>query len=150
MKDWLIVFDIDGTLLHFDIATHQPFIRPFVREFIEEFKGECEFALWTKGCEVYVNLVSGYFDVKWLFLWHSDDCLFNSKPLDVVKGKYPEFTECNTILVDDQMSNFSFNDGWKCILVPEYKGGSYDKTFYDLKAEVRNIINAKRTVVVWN
>lgn len=138
-KKWLIIFDIDNTLLHYDLITNKPTIRPFVFQFIKEFENECEFALWTKGDRLYADMMSKMFNVsKWLFVWSREDCSFDTKPLEKVTFRFPIYNQTNTIFIDDLSSNFELNDGWYCILVPPFIGDPFDRIFEHLILKIRN------------
>lgn len=137
-KKWLIIFDIDQTLLNYDLVRNVPVIRPFVREFMKEFESECEFALWTKGDAIYADMVKRLFNVNWLFIWSNQDCVFDTKPLEKVTFYHPNYNQTNTIFIDDLSSNFEMNDGWYCILVPPFTGDPYDRIFEHLMLKIRN------------
>jgi len=153
-KDWLIVLDIDNTLIYYEpdvMPFMTPVIRPFVNEFIQEYRDRCEFALWTKGCSVYLRemsyVLSKYYNLyDWLFLWSFENCESDTKPLSKISKVYPKFDQKNTIFMDDLEANFALNEGWKCILVPPFKGEENDVTFLELAKTFRNIVSLPRVL----
>lgn len=156
MKKWLIIFDIDNTIVYFDFSLKMPIIRPFVKKFIREFENECEFGIWTLGSKNYASMISKIFDVNWLFVWDRNFCVDGKKLLCKVTYKFPMFDQLNTIFIDDCESNFELNHGWNCILVSPYIGQEKDDVFDQLIVKVRSdlldskiIDNYFGTIVMW-
>lgn len=140
-KKWLIVLDIDNTILYYDTGLSLYFPRPFVQSFIDYFKDTCEFALWTRGSSDYVEMISKAFNVdKWLFLWCDTDCVLDTKPLQQVTHHFPSYNQVNTIFIDDCYTNFILNTDWYCINVPSYFNTMPDNVFEILTERIDKLI----------
>ncbi|XP_005094856.1 ubiquitin-like domain-containing CTD phosphatase 1 [Aplysia californica] len=122
----LLVLDIDYTLFDHRSTAEQAneLMRPFLHEFLTDAYKNYDIVIWSatgmKWIETKLKLlgVATHPDYKICFYLDSDAMIsvhtpkygvIEVKPLGVIWGKYPEWSEKNTIMLDDIRRNFIMN-----------------------------------------
>ncbi|KAL8579992.1 Ubiquitin-like domain-containing CTD phosphatase 1 [Nucella lapillus] len=122
----LLVLDIDYTLFDHRSTAETPneLMRPYLHEFLKSAYKNYDIAIWSatsmKWIEAKLKLlgVSAHSDYKICFQLDADAMIsvhtpkygvIEVKPLGVIWGKYPQWSEKNTIMFDDIRRNFIMN-----------------------------------------
>ncbi|XP_059146683.1 ubiquitin-like domain-containing CTD phosphatase 1 [Physella acuta] len=122
----LLVLDIDYTLFDHRSTAEQAneLMRPYLHEFLTEAYKSYDIVIWSatgmKWIETKLNLlgVSTHQEYKICFYLDADAMIsvhtpkygvIEVKPLGVIWGKYPQWSEKNTIMFDDVRRNFIMN-----------------------------------------
>jgi len=122
----LLVLDIDYTLFdHRSVAEcGNELMRPFLHEFLETAYEYYDICIWSAtnmvwieekmkllGCTINPNYkLAFYLDSRAMISISTPKYgLIDVKPLGVIWGKYPQYSQKNTIMFDDLRRNFSMN-----------------------------------------
>lgn len=122
----LLVLDIDYTLFdHKSVAeSGRELMRPYLHEFLETAYEHYDICIWSAtnmlwieekmkllGCLSNPNYKLGFFldSRAMISITTSKYGMIDVKPLGVIWGKFPQFSERNTIMFDDLRRNFLMN-----------------------------------------
>ncbi|KAG9511253.1 Ubiquitin-like domain-containing CTD phosphatase 1 [Fragariocoptes setiger] len=122
----LLVLDIDYTLFdHKSTAqSADELMRPYLHEFLASAYHDYDIVIWSATSITYIKAkmrqlrvenhplykIMFYLDSRAMISVHSAKYgLLNVKPLAVIWGKFPQYSEKNTIMFDDIRRNFLMN-----------------------------------------
>ena len=138
----LLVFDLNGTLLHSTYQQHQGLIhdglarnkyvyfRPYMREFFDFVFENFDVAVWTShirpNASALVKLAFGAMYEKELkFIYARDECIVgeghtSQKPLQRIWKQFRQYDNTNTFIVDDSTEKLLPEQRCNHILIETY------------------------------
>lgn len=157
MNEWLVVLDLDGTLLNENVTNEEiPSLRPYTKQFINFLFKHCrEVGIWSNsGSErvkrLYEKLFLSWTGNNFSFIWSAEkstekirvNSYFDCSSISCVKHlkklwSHTSYNNCNnTLIIDDTPRTYSCNYG-NAIPIPKFTGDEKDTYLLQLMKKMK-------------
>lgn len=149
----LIIWDIDNTLLEFDLASNTVHTRPHLYEILDHcVLKRYDMAIWSNGSPNYVNMIVEKYLAAYdfIFVWNIEKSTHVSnnmgrgwvKFLSKVFTTFDKYNETNTVLIDDQPQHKQYNKDNVISIFPfeDAKKSIFDNEMKNIKKHIINMV----------